>query len=173
MSPAAMTLPDPPRGYDAPPGISAEQETLTMKTTMLCGALTLAFALSACGSDDGNNNNNSVLKVQGTVTCPGATCTGSLIVSASTIANPTCPNDVPERYKIDNSPSFPYAYELKPVPAGDYYLAAFLNVNPTGSIVDCPEAVDVCGHTTTPVTIDAANPTATIDVALDVVGCGQ
>jgi hypothetical protein len=144
---------------------------LIMKISMLGAALVLV--LTACGGEDGNNNNATVLTARGTITCPGAVCTGSLIVSVSTIANPTCPNDVPEKYKIDNAPIFPYAYEFKPLAGGDYYLAAYLNTNPTGSLVDCPETNDVCGHTTTPVTIDAAHPVATINAALDIPGCLQ
>ena len=72
-----------------------------------------------------------------------------------------------------NSPTFPYDYVLTNLPVGSYYVFGFLNTNPSGLLPDCPDVSDICGRVTAPVEVSDANPTATVDITLDIPGCTQ
>jgi hypothetical protein len=146
-----------------------------LKRTMLLSTLALALVGVGCGSDNSNNNNAAkTYTISGQVIYTGTMplTSNSLTVSADTRATPVCnamQQDIPVKYMAYPSPTFPVGYSLSNIKAGSYYLFGFFNTDSNSGM--CPDATDVCGHTTTPTELSDANPAPTVDITLDIVGC--
>ncbi|MBI5508281.1 MAG: hypothetical protein HY903_05965 [Deltaproteobacteria bacterium] len=134
--------------------------------------LLLVAAGAACGGEGSTAPQGSSKTVKGTIAYGGSEV-GMLIVSVGTNPAPTCPNDEPEVYKMVNNPGFPYAYMFTNLKGGDYFVYGFYDIDGNAGFPPCPQADDVCGKNATPVLVDDANPTAVIDVTLDLPGCVQ
>ncbi len=138
----------------------------------LASALILisALALSACGSDD-DSDTTITKSLSGTVTYTGSLA-GTLMVAASTLAMPQCPADTPEQYVTVLNATFPYTYTLTGLKGGDYYVSALFDVQADLPFPPCPRADDVCGRSTTFVTVSDTAPNGTLNFDLNVPGCG-
>jgi hypothetical protein len=136
----------------------------------------LISGASACGGDDEKNDDggDSGQTFAGTAAVTVAYTgggTGTLIISIGTVETPVCPTDVPTAYNSIPVPVFPVSYTFENMPAGSYYAFGFLDINADAPFPPCPQTDDWCGRTLPATTIDAAHPSATFNVTLDIAGC--
>lgn len=145
----------------------------TNKTAVALMPFIALLLLTACGSDSSDNagaggnagaagsggSSASGGVVTGTVSYSGS-AHGDLIVSAFADWPAAGP---PEAFVKISSPSFPQAYELGGLMAGDYYIFAFIDVPPASPTMPGSEDVQSAPVETVHV-VEAASATA--DVAL-------